>query len=82
VPTLIVWGSRDGVIPVAHASIAHDLIPGSRLEIIPGAGHFVPLERPDVFLAVLNDFLATTQPAAVSTARWQQVLGRGSAPEN
>jgi len=79
VPTLIVWGSRDGVIPVAHASIAHDLIPGSRLEIIPGAGHFVPLERPDAFLAVLNDFLATTQPAAVSTARWQQVLARGGA---
>ena len=40
VPTLIVWGDRDGVIPVAHAHRAHEAMPGSRLEVFPGAGHF------------------------------------------
>src|SRR5581483_5404399 len=79
VPTMIVWGDGDRVIPVSHASIAHELMPGSRLEIVPGAGHFVPLERPDAFLALLQDFLATTTPAAVSRSRWQEVLARGDA---
>ena len=79
VPTMIVWGNRDRVIPVAHASVAHELMPGSRLEIVPGAGHFVPLERPDAFLGLLRDFLDTTTPAAVSAARWQEVLSRRDA---
>jgi pimeloyl-ACP methyl ester carboxylesterase len=78
VPTLIVWGDRDRVIPVGHAHVAHGLIPGSRLEVVPGAGHFVPLERPDLFVQVLEDFLATTTPAAVSAERWQAVLAQGS----
>ncbi|MBV8692965.1 MAG: alpha/beta fold hydrolase [Actinobacteria bacterium] len=78
VPTLIMWGNRDRVIPVAHASIAHELMPGSRLEIVPGAGHFLPLERPDAFMSVLQDFLATTEPAQVSNERWQAVLARGA----
>ncbi|MDQ3147791.1 MAG: alpha/beta fold hydrolase [Actinomycetota bacterium] len=63
VPTLIAWGDRDQIIPVAHAHAAHDLIPGSRLEIFEGAGHFVPLEQPDRFVEVLEDFLATTVAA-------------------
>src|SRR5947208_13711590 len=34
VPTLIVWGARDHVIPVAHAHVAHHLIPGSRHDVL------------------------------------------------
>lgn len=66
VPTLIMWGDRDAVIPVAHAYAAHELMPGSRLEIIEGAGHFVPVEQPDVIAGLLGEFLATTDPAHVS----------------
>ena len=73
VPTLIVWGAKDRVIPVAHAHIAHELIPGSRLEIIEDAGHFVPLERPERFVAVLDDFMKTTD-AARSERNWHEVL--------
>jgi len=73
VPTLIVWGARDRVIPVAHAHVAHELIPGSRLEIVDDAGHFVPLERPERFVAVLDDFLSTTAPAAPERS-WHDVL--------
>jgi pimeloyl-ACP methyl ester carboxylesterase len=73
VPTLIVWGARDGVIPVAHAHVAHELIPGSRLEIIDDAGHFVPLERPERFVALLHDFLTTTAPAAPEQS-WHDAL--------
>jgi pimeloyl-ACP methyl ester carboxylesterase len=74
VPTLILWGDRDGVIPVAHAYAAHELMPGSRLEIIEGAGHFVPIEQPAVITALLVDFLATTKPAQVLPSEWQAAL--------
>jgi pimeloyl-ACP methyl ester carboxylesterase len=63
-PTLIVWGDRDQIIPVAHARVAHEAIAGSRLEILPGVGHFPHVEAPDRFVAVLAEFLAATRPGA------------------
>lgn len=60
VPTLIVWGDRDRIIPVSHAHAAHRAIADSRLEIFEGAGHFPHRECPDRFTAILGDFLATT----------------------
>ncbi|HVE94164.1 MAG TPA: alpha/beta fold hydrolase [Acidimicrobiales bacterium] len=73
-PTLIMWGDRDQIIPVAHAHAAHALMPGSRLEVVRGAGHFLPIERPAVVHSLLTDFLDTTSPASVSMERWHQVL--------
>ena len=40
VPTMLIWGENDRVIPVRHGRRAHEMMPHSRLEIIPGAGHF------------------------------------------
>jgi pimeloyl-ACP methyl ester carboxylesterase len=74
VPTLIVWGDRDAVIPVAHAHVAHELMPGSRLEVIAGAGHFVPIEQPDLVAGLLRDFLDTTEAAHLSAAELREVL--------
>ncbi|HEX4821985.1 MAG TPA: alpha/beta fold hydrolase, partial [Acidimicrobiales bacterium] len=74
VPTLIVWGDRDAVIPVTHAHVAHELMPDSRLEIIGGAGHFVPIEQPDIVAALLRDFLQSTDPARLSLAQLQEAL--------
>lgn len=79
VPTLIVWGARDRVIPVAHAHVAHELIPGSRLEIVEDCGHFVPLERPERFVALLDDFLASTSPAMPERS-WHEVLTAPAQP--
>jgi pimeloyl-ACP methyl ester carboxylesterase len=61
-PTLIVWGDADSIIPVSHAHSAHEAMPGSRLEIFPGVGHFPHAEEPERFVQVLLDFLATTEP--------------------
>ena len=77
-PTMIIWGDRDGVIPVAHAHVAHELMPGSRLEIIEGAGHFVPIEQPDVIATLLADFLATTEPAHISLRDLRHTVTTGS----
>jgi pimeloyl-ACP methyl ester carboxylesterase len=73
-PTLIVWGDHDRVIPVDHAYAAHELMPGSRLEILPGAGHFLPFEQPDWFNGVLCDFLATTEPADLADTNLRELL--------
>lgn len=63
-PTLIVWGDRDPIIPVEHGYAAHEAMPGSRLEIFPGAGHFPHVEDPERFVAVLRDFMVSTTAAA------------------
>ena len=74
VPTLIVWGEDDGVIPVDHAFSTHEAIPGSRLEILPHAGHFLPFEQPEWFTRVLLDFLDTTEPADLHDQDFRQAL--------
>jgi pimeloyl-ACP methyl ester carboxylesterase len=57
-PTLIVWGLSDRVVPVAAAASYHRRIPHSRLELFERTGHVPQLERPLRFNAVLDDFLA------------------------
>jgi len=74
VPTLIVWGDRDDIIPVEHAYTAHETIPGSRLEILEGTGHFPHVEAPDRFVAVLTDFLDTTSAAHTARGRLHDAL--------
>ena len=74
VPTLIVWGELDGIIPVAHAHAAHALMPGSRLEIFPGAGHFVHVEQPLKFAGVLANFIESTTPASGDRESYRELL--------
>jgi pimeloyl-ACP methyl ester carboxylesterase len=74
VPMLIVWGDRDPFIPVSHAVAAHEAMPGSRLEIFEGAGHFPHCEAPERFVEVLADFITSTQAAHLSEGRWRELL--------
>ena len=78
VPTMIVWGDDDGIIPVEHAHAAHDLIPTSRLEIIDGVGHFPHVEQPDTFADLLADFVETTAPASTRHEALRDVLLEGT----
>ena len=77
-PVQIVWGDRDGVIPVQHAYRAHEALPGSRLEIFEGSGHFPHHCDPDRFVAVLDDFMATTKPAVFDERAWRRRLRAGA----
>lgn len=61
-PSMVIWGHRDPLIPVSHANIAHEGLPGSRLEIFPAAGHFPQLYDPLRFAHTLRDFIDTTEP--------------------
>ena len=76
VPTLLVWGERDPIIPVKHGRQAHELMPDSQLVIFNGAGHFPFNDDPERFAEVLTDFVATTEPAALDEAFVQGLLRR------
>jgi pimeloyl-ACP methyl ester carboxylesterase len=80
IPTLIVWGDRDAMIPVAHAHAAHDAIAGSRLEILKGSGHFLPMQDGDRLAALITDFLATTEAASAMDVAFRAALLQASAP--
>ena len=67
-PTLIVWGDQDRIIPVAHAYQAAEAMGGARLEILEGAGHFLPWRNADWFLPILENFLESTTPARARSA--------------
>jgi pimeloyl-ACP methyl ester carboxylesterase len=77
-PTLIVWGARDTVIPVAHAYQAQELIPGSVVEVFERSGHFPHMDEPARFARVLLDFLDSTEPAPIDRAKMRDRMARRS----
>jgi pimeloyl-ACP methyl ester carboxylesterase len=77
-PTLIMWGDHDRIIPVAQGYAAHELMPGSRLEIFEGAGHFPHCEDAERFCRVLVDFMQSTSPSTTSASAWRDRLLAGS----
>jgi pimeloyl-ACP methyl ester carboxylesterase len=70
-PLLIVWGENDPIIPVEHARQAHAQLPTSHLEIFEDTGHIPQQERPGRFIAVLERFLAETEPAEFDRDEWR-----------
>jgi pimeloyl-ACP methyl ester carboxylesterase len=76
-PTLLVWGTRDAVIPYQHARLAHAAMPGSRLDTFEDAGHFPHHSDPARFERCLRDFLASTDEAAYRPEAWRELLRRG-----
>ncbi|HUI26942.1 MAG TPA: alpha/beta fold hydrolase [Candidatus Kryptonia bacterium] len=81
VPTLIVWGADDPIIPVSHATAAQRFMPGSRLVIFDGVGHYPHCEEPGRFVEVLIDFIGSTEPARRSEAHWRERLRSPSPSE-
>ena len=73
-PTLIMWGDHDRIIPVEHAYAAHDALPGSRFEIFSGVGHYPHVERPQRFVEVLTDFMHSTEPVTRGPLDFQERL--------
>ena len=59
VPTLVITGQEDEMIPVEESLRIASGIRGAKLVVIPGAGHLANLEQPDAFNAALNAFLST-----------------------
>ena len=56
---LLIWGEHDRIIPAAHGYAAHAAMPGSRLEVLPGIGHFPHVESPT---AVVKSLTTSSPP--------------------
>jgi pimeloyl-ACP methyl ester carboxylesterase len=56
VPTQILWGDQDKVIPTPYGKAYQALIPGSRLQIFADCGHVPQIEKKDEFVAAVADF--------------------------
>lgn len=65
VPTLIVWGEKDGVVPIAIAQEMNSLIPNSQLQVLSGLVHNAHIENSILFAGVVSRFLATHEHAAL-----------------
>jgi pimeloyl-ACP methyl ester carboxylesterase len=59
-PTMVIWGDHDRIIPVEHGYALHEARPGSRLEVLDGVGHFPHVERPSEVVDLIDDFINTT----------------------
>jgi pimeloyl-ACP methyl ester carboxylesterase len=57
VPTLILAGDEDTLTPVEDARLMQQAIPGSRLEVIPNAGHYAVFEQPEAAGKIIRGFL-------------------------
>lgn len=58
VPTLILFGAHDKVVPPANASLLAEKIAGSTVMIFPDAGHFFPIEIAEAASRAITDFAA------------------------
>ena len=57
VPTLIIWGTEDKVIPLEHSKLFREFVKNSKVKIIPDSGHAPFAEKPTQVLEILNNFL-------------------------
>ncbi len=74
IPTLIVWGENDDIIPSRHAAAARAALPHSRIEVFEGVGHFPHCEAPERFRRVLTDFIESTEPAALTEEHFMPAM--------
>ena len=56
-PTLLIWGDDDKIVPPVYGKMFQERIAGSKLVIVPSAGHSPMLEQPDAFVKAVGEFL-------------------------
>ena len=59
-PTMVIWGDQDRIIPIEHGYAVRDARPGCRLEVLANVGHFPHVERPSEVVELIDDFIHTT----------------------
>jgi pimeloyl-ACP methyl ester carboxylesterase len=58
IPALVICGAEDKMTPPSLSQFISDRVPGARLTLIEGAGHFVMMENPEAFNTALKDFVS------------------------
>jgi len=62
VPTLVVWGTHDLILPAAHLAAAEHLLPHARTHLFADTGHMPQIERAEEFADLVRDFWAESVP--------------------
>lgn len=75
-PTLVIWGRQDMVLPSSHADAAptHAM---SDVHVLEDSGHFPHKDHPEEFCRLVTEFIASTKPARYHRGRWRALLRRG-----
>src|SRR5919199_883824 len=73
-PSLILWGERDRIIPYRHGLRASEIMPGSRFVTFPDAGHFPHRQDPRRFVRELVRFVEETEPSNVEAESFTELL--------
>ncbi|WP_028661051.1 alpha/beta fold hydrolase [Nocardioides insulae] len=76
-PVYVVWGAQDHVVPASHAGVAARLAPHARVTVMDDAGHFPHKDHPAAFVQLMQEWMAATEPASYSRARWRRLLRSG-----
>jgi pimeloyl-ACP methyl ester carboxylesterase len=58
-PTLVLWGREDALVPVAYAEEFGTRIAGSHVQVLEGCGHVLQVDQPELTWAALSQFLAS-----------------------
>ena len=61
-PVLVVAGAEDGLVPRRHAEVYAAELPDARLEVVEGAAHWLPFERPRELAALIRAFASELAP--------------------
>ena len=69
IPTLVMFGTQDGVIPAEMGRVYKELIPDAHLVFVYDAGHALMVERPEAFTEVVTDFLERTDAFIISRTK-------------
>lgn len=77
-PSMLVWGARDRIIPAHHGERAHRAMPGSSFELFENAGHFPHVSEPRRFARKLIEFVEGTEPAELDDEELRELLLRGA----
>lgn len=64
-PVMAIWGDKDNIIPVEHVYAAQSVRADSRVEVLPGVGHFAQVEAPNKVVDLIEDFIATSSAAEI-----------------
>jgi pimeloyl-ACP methyl ester carboxylesterase len=77
-PSLIMWGERDPIIPYRHGLKASETMPGSHFVTFPHAGHFPHRSDPRRFVRELTDFIESSEPGDTRDERIRELLREGA----
>ena len=76
-PTLIIWGDRDPIIPIEHGRVAQAEIPGSKMVEISGSRHWPQLDQPRQVCDEMTAFIANTEPFEFDLELMREQLRQG-----